>query len=164
MWELAEDARRLVPERMTTEYVNFWNDTRFSRERDTGNHLLTHGANAAQAAVLFRDPRLGRLAARYAICLAHCTRWDPSFLSWLPGCRWEHRAFVPSLVMYDCALILDLCGEWFTHRRTSAALPRRRRCRAVAAPKSDAQVERRAGVSGLDLREGVPGRQQPSFS
>ncbi len=114
LWELAEDARRLVPERMTTEYVNFWNDTRFNRVRDTGNLLLTNGANAAQAAVLFRDKALGRLAARYAICLAHCTRWDPSFLSWMTGCKWEHRAFVPSLVMYDCALILDLCGEWFT--------------------------------------------------
>ena len=114
LWALAEDARRLVPEKMTTEYVNFWNDTRFNRVRDTGNHLLTHGANAAQAAVLFRDPQLGRLAARYAICMAHCTRWDPSFLSWMTGCKWEHRAFVPSLVMYDCALILDLCGEWFT--------------------------------------------------
>ncbi len=114
LWELAEDAQRLVPEQMANEYVNFWNDMRFNRERDVGKHLLTHGANAAQAAVLFRDKRLGRLAARYAIALAHCTRWDPSFLSWLTGCKWEHRAFVPSLVMYDCALILDLCGEWFT--------------------------------------------------
>jgi hypothetical protein len=114
LWELAEDAQKLVPERMTTDYVNLWNDTRFNRVRDTGNLLLTHGANAAQAAVLFRDKKLGRLAARYAICLAHCTRWDPSFLSWMTGCQWEHRAFVPSLVMYDCALILDLCGEWFT--------------------------------------------------
>ncbi|MBS0633116.1 MAG: heparinase II/III family protein [Verrucomicrobia bacterium] len=114
LWELAEDAAALSPEKMTTEYVNFWNDTRFNRDRDTGNHLLTHGANAAQAAVLFRDKKLGRLAARYAIAMAHCTRWDPSFLSWMAGCKWEHRAFVPSLVMYDCALILDLCGEWFT--------------------------------------------------
>ncbi|MBP6507844.1 MAG: heparinase II/III family protein [Opitutaceae bacterium] len=114
LWELAEDAQKLVPEKMMSEYVNFWNDTRFNRERDTGNLLLTHGANAAQAAVLFRDKKLGRLAARYAICLAHSTRWDPSFLSWMTGGRWEHRAFVPSLVMYDCALILDLCGEWFT--------------------------------------------------
>lgn len=114
LWELAEDAAALSPEKMTTEYVNFWNDTRFNRDRDVGNHLLTHGANAAQAAVLFRDKKLGRLAARYAIAMAHCTRWDPSFLSWMAGCKWEHRAFVPSLVMYDCALILDLCGEWFT--------------------------------------------------
>jgi hypothetical protein len=114
LWELAEDAQRLVPERMMSEYVNFWNDTRFSRERDTGKHLLTHGANAAQASVLFRDKKLGRLAARYAMCLAHSTRWDSSFLIWLAGCKWEHRAFVPSLVMYDCSLILDLCGEWFT--------------------------------------------------
>ena len=114
LWELAEDAQRLVPERMTGDFVNFWSDTRFNRERDTGKLLLTHGANAAQASVLFRDKHLGRLAARYAMALAHCTRWDASFLSWLPGCKWEHRAFVPSLVMYDCALILDLCGEWFT--------------------------------------------------
>lgn len=114
LWELAEDARKIVPEAGMSEYVNFWNDTRFNRVRDTGKHLLTHGGNAAQAAVLFRDKQLGRLAARYAMCLAHSTRWDPSFLSWMTGCKWEHRAFVPSLVMYDCALILDLCGEWFT--------------------------------------------------
>lgn len=112
--ELADDASRTAPEAMMSDYVNFWNDTRFNRLRDHGKLLLTHGANAAQAAVLFRDKRLGRLAARYAICLAHSTRWDPSFLSWMTGCKWEHRAFVPSLVMYDCALILDLCGEWFT--------------------------------------------------
>ncbi|MDB6092780.1 MAG: hypothetical protein JWM32_342 [Verrucomicrobia bacterium] len=114
LWELAQDAVKLPPEPMISEYVNFWNDRRFNRDRDVGKHLLTHGANAAQASVLFRDKQLGRLAARYAISLAHCTRWDPSFLSWMTGCRWEHRAFVPSLVMYDCALILDLCGEWFT--------------------------------------------------
>ena len=59
LWELAEDARRLVPERMMSEYVNFWNDTRFNRVRDTGKFLLTHGANAAQASVLFRDRQLG---------------------------------------------------------------------------------------------------------
>jgi hypothetical protein len=114
LWELAEDARQIVPEAGMSEYVNFWNDTRFNRVRDTGKHLLTHGGNAAQAAVLFRDKELGRLAARYAMCMAHTTRWDPSFMSWMTGCKWEHRAFVPSLVMYDCALILDLCGEWFT--------------------------------------------------
>ncbi|MDB6170354.1 MAG: hypothetical protein JWM88_3218 [Verrucomicrobia bacterium] len=114
LWELVEDAQKRAPEKMTSEYVNFWNDTRFNRVRDTGKLLLTHGANAAQGSVLFRDKQLGRLAARYAICLAHATRWDPSFLSWMTGCKWEHRAFVPSLVMYDCALILDLCGEWFT--------------------------------------------------
>jgi hypothetical protein len=110
----AADAANLVPERMIGEFVNFWNDMRICRERDVGKHLLTHGANAAQASVLFRDARLGRLAARYAISLAHCTRWDASFMVWMPGCVWEQRGFVSSLVMYDCALILDLCGEWFT--------------------------------------------------
>lgn len=114
LWEFATDAQVTAPEKVMSEYVNFWNDTRYNRVRDTGKHLLTHGGNAAQAAVLFRDKKLGRLAARYAMCMAHCTRWDPSFLSWMTGCKWEHRAFVPSLVMYDCALILDLCGEWFT--------------------------------------------------
>lgn len=112
--ELAADAQRRAPETMMSEFVNFWNDTRFNRLRDHGKLLLTNGANAAQAAVLWRDQALGRLAARYAMCLAHSTRWDPSFMSWMTGCKWEHRAFVPSLVMYDCALILDLCGEWFT--------------------------------------------------
>ena len=52
---------------MTTEYVNFWNDRRFCRERDTGNHLLTHGANAAQASVLADD---APAAARELTCQA----------------------------------------------------------------------------------------------
>ncbi|QYM79140.1 heparinase II/III-family protein [Horticoccus luteus] len=112
--ELAVDAARTPPERMMSGFVNFWNDTRFTRERDYGKHLLTHGANAAQAAVLFRDQALGRLAARYAMAMAHSERWDSAFVCWMTGSLWEHRAFVPSLVMYECALILDLCGEWFT--------------------------------------------------
>ena len=112
--DLAADAQRLVPERMIYDYVNFWNDTRVCRERDIGKHLLTHGANAAQAGMLRKDKALCRLAARYAMSLAHCGRWDGAFMVNVTGSAWEQRAFVPSLCLYDCAFILDLCGEWFT--------------------------------------------------
>jgi len=32
----------------------------------------------------------------------------------MPGSTWEQRSFVPSICVYECALILDLCGEFFT--------------------------------------------------
>jgi hypothetical protein len=32
----------------------------------------------------------------------------------MPGSTWEQRAFVQSICVFECALILDLCGEWFT--------------------------------------------------
>lgn len=111
---LAAEAGKLAPERMIGEFVNFWNDTRYSRERDRGKHLLTHGVNAAVAGVLLRDPKLLRLAVRYAMSLAHCGRWDGTFQSGVPGSAWEHRSFVQSLCVYEAAFILDLAGEWFT--------------------------------------------------
>jgi Heparinase II/III-like protein len=82
--------------------------------RDFGKRLLTHGSVAAEAGILFRDKALCRLAARYAMSIAHCGKWEYSFRRFVPGIAWENRAFVASLCIYDCALILDLCGEWFT--------------------------------------------------
>lgn len=112
--ELAKDALALVPEAMIGEYVNFWNDTRYNREQDYDKLLLIHGPNAAVAGLLLQDKRLTRLAARYAMSIAMCGRWDGSFCSYFPGSVWEHRSFVQSLCVYETALILDLAGEWFT--------------------------------------------------
>ena len=111
---LANDARQLVPEQMIYEFVNFWNDQRHCRVRDVGKRLLIHGVSAAEAGVLLKDKALCRLAARYAMSIAHCGRWGYSFRRFVPGIAWEDRAFVTSLCIYECALILDLCGEWFT--------------------------------------------------
>jgi len=112
--EAAEDARKVVPEKLIGQYVNFWNSNQLRRERDHGKVITIHGANAAQAGLLFKDKKLCRLAARFAISIAHCERWDDSFVCFMPGSTWEQRSFVPSICVFECSLILDLCGEWFT--------------------------------------------------
>ncbi|MEY3775836.1 MAG: hypothetical protein RLZZ129_2616 [Verrucomicrobiota bacterium] len=112
--EAAEDARRVPPERLIGQYVNFWNSNQLRRERDHGKVITIHGANAAQAGLLFKDKALCRLAARFALSIAHCERWDDSFVCFMPGSTWEQRSFVQSICVFECALILDLCGEWFT--------------------------------------------------
>lgn len=114
MREAAADARAITPEKLIGQYVNFWNSNQLRRERDHGKVITIHGPNAAQAGLLFRDKALCRLAARYALSIAHCERWDDSFICFMPGSCWEQRSFVPSICVYECALILDLCGEWFT--------------------------------------------------
>ncbi|WP_167859333.1 heparinase II/III family protein [Paenibacillus cymbidii] len=112
--QLADDAAKLSPENMIGEYVNFWNDTRYCRDRDYGKLLLMHGPNAAAAALLTKNKALHRLAARYAISLAMCERWDSGFICYFPGSSFEHRPFVQSLCMLETAALLDMCGEWFT--------------------------------------------------
>lgn len=112
--EAAADARGVVPEKLIGQYVNFWNSNQLRRERDHGKVITIHGANAAQAGVLFKDKALCRLAARFAMSIAHCEKWDDSFICFMPGSVWEQRSFVPSICAFECALILDLCGEWFT--------------------------------------------------
>jgi len=114
MQEAAEDARKVPPEKLIGQYVNFWNSNSLRRERDHGKVITIHGANAAQAGVLLKDKQLCRLAARFALSIAHCERWDDSFMCFMPGSTWEQRSFVPSICVYECALILDLCGEFFT--------------------------------------------------
>jgi hypothetical protein len=112
--EAGEDALAVTPERLIGQYVNFWNSNSLRRERDHDKVITIHGANAAQAGMLFRDKRLCRLAARFALSIAHCERWDDSFISYMPGSTWEQRAFIQSICLFECSLILDLCGEWFT--------------------------------------------------
>lgn len=114
MREAAEDARLVPPEKLIGQYVNFWNSNSLRRERDHGKVITIHGANAAQAGILFKDRALCRLAARFALSIAHCERWDDCFVCYMPGSTWEQRSFVQSICVYECALILDLCGEWFT--------------------------------------------------
>jgi hypothetical protein len=129
--EAADDARRVPPEKLIGQYVNFWNSNTLRRERDHGKVITIHGANAAQAGLLFRDKALCRLAARFALSIAHCERWDDSFVCYMPGSSWEQRSFVQSICVFECAMILDLCGEWFTPlgRAADPATDRRRRHR-----------------------------------
>ncbi|MCS7222690.1 MAG: heparinase II/III-family protein, partial [Anaerolineae bacterium] len=110
----ARRAQALVPERMIRDFVNFWTDTRYCRERDYGHFLLRHGPEAVIAGLLLRDKELLRLGARYALALAMCEHWDDGFICRFPGSTFEHRCFVRSLCVHEIALILDLTGELFT--------------------------------------------------
>ncbi|MDQ1300519.1 MAG: hypothetical protein QG637_437, partial [Chloroflexota bacterium] len=110
----ADAASRLIPEAMIHDYVNFWGDTRYNRERDHGHLLLRHGPAAAIAGLLGRDKALLRLAARYALAIAMCDHWDDGMICAFPGSNFEHRCFVQSLCVHEISLILDLAGELFT--------------------------------------------------
>ena len=114
MREAAKDARAVAPESLIGQHVNSWNSNQLRRERDHGKVITIHGANAAQAGMLLQDRELCRLAARFALSIAHCERWDDSFTCNMPGSSWEQRGFIQSVCVFESALILDLCGEWFT--------------------------------------------------
>jgi hypothetical protein len=109
-----EQVRAIRPESQIGETISFWNYHGFRRERDMGKMLTMNGPFAAQAGVLWKDKGLCRLAARFALCLAHCDHWEDVFFAWMRGANWEQRGFIQSLGVLDCAIILDLCGEWFT--------------------------------------------------
>ena len=111
---VAERARPQRPESMIGENLNFWGANVFRRERDIGKMLSIHGGNAAQAGVLWKDKELCRLAARFAISLVHCEHWEDIFFAHMRGSTWDQRGFTQAIGTWDCALILDLCGEWFT--------------------------------------------------
>jgi Heparinase II/III-like protein len=110
----AEVARAVRPEGLIGEHFNFWSANTLRRERDFNRMLSLHGPIAAQAGLLWRDPLLCRLAARFAMSIVSCGTWEDSFWSHMRGSTSEQRGFVQAIATWDCAVILDLCGEWFT--------------------------------------------------
>jgi hypothetical protein len=110
----AEFARPMRPESLIGEHMNYWNQNTLRRERDFGKMLCLHGPLAAQAGVLWKDKTLCRLAARFALSMVLCGHWEDSFWSHMRGSTSEQRGGVPAIATWDCAMILDLCGEWFT--------------------------------------------------
>ncbi len=110
----AEAARATTPEGLIHGFVNFWWDSRYNRERDHGRFILNHGLNAAIAGHLLQDASLLRLAARFALSIGLCGKWDDGFICAFPGGTFDHRCFVQSLCAYEVAGILDLAGEYFT--------------------------------------------------
>ncbi len=103
-----------TPERFIKEFVNFWDDTRYCRERDTGKELIRYGVKAAMLGVLEQDKEMLRLAARYAMSILQCDNWDDGMICRFPVGAWEHRCFVQSLCLYDLVFIYDLAWEYFT--------------------------------------------------
>jgi hypothetical protein len=111
---VADIARHMRPESLIGENMNFWDTNMLRRERDIGKMISIHGSNAAQAGLLWQDKALCRLAARFALSIACCEHWEDIFFAHMPGSAWDQRGFIASIATWDCALILDLCGEWFT--------------------------------------------------
>ena len=111
---VADMARRIRPESLIGENINFWNFKGFRRERDMANMITLHGPFAAQAGVFWRDKELCRLAARFAISIAHCDHWEDVFFAFMRGSNWDQRGGLQAVASWDCSVILDLCGEWFT--------------------------------------------------
>ncbi len=112
--EYVEGIQEEVPERMIHDFVVFWTDRRFARERDWNKRLTQKGPILASAGVLLQDKKLLRLAARFAMSLAMCPNWNDSFITEFSGGHWEHRSFVKSIICYELAVILDLAGDMFT--------------------------------------------------
>ena len=112
----AEALRAATPEAWGSDFVNFWGDRRYCRQRDFGKELLTNspGLHAAWLGLLLKDAELLRMGARHALSIAMCGEWDDGFICRFPGSGWEHRCFVQSLCTYEVALIFNLAGELFT--------------------------------------------------
>ena len=106
--------RTVRPESLIGEHANYWNQNTLRRERDFGKLISLHGPLAAQAGVLWKDKQLCRLAARFALSMVLCGHWEDSFWSHMRGTTSEQRGGVSAIVTWDLAMILDLCGEWFT--------------------------------------------------
>ncbi len=112
--EYVERIQCEVPEEMIHDFVVFWTDRRFARERDWNKRLTQKGPLLASAGVILQDKKLLRLAARFAMSIAMCQHWNDSFITEFSGGSWEHRSFVKSIICYELTVILDLAGDLFT--------------------------------------------------
>lgn len=105
---------KIDPEKYISDYVNFWDDTRFERVRDYGKYLTMDGAFLAEMGIILENKEYLYLAARYALSLLFCKNWYDSFMCNFPLGTWEHRGFVPSIIAHQISVILDLAGDLFT--------------------------------------------------
>jgi hypothetical protein len=132
---LIENAKKITggtaPEKMINEFVDFWNDKRYCRDRDYDKVLtdnsdggMSMGPQAAMAGLVLKDKALLRLGARYSLSLAMCEYWDDGFITHFPGSSWSHRCFTQSNVTHDTAMVLDLAGELFTEKGRDFVLRR----------------------------------------
>jgi len=122
--ESLEELAKKNPEDYISDYVNFWDDTRFERERDFRNQLNFTGVKLAEAGILLKNAKFLRVAARYALSMMFCENFYDSFMCNTRGCKWEHRGFVPSIIAFEVGQILDLCGEFFTEKAIEYILRR----------------------------------------
>lgn len=105
------------PEDMIGGYARLTDDIRFCRIRDENQYTADGaGEKLVQYALLKKDKRALRLAARYCLSTLMTTHWLDSFLADYPLGLWEHSGFVPSAILSDMAAVLDGAGELFTDK------------------------------------------------
>jgi hypothetical protein len=102
------------PEQFISDYVNFWEDKRFARNKDYSNTILQKAPVIALAGLISKDSGLLRKALRYALAIAKCTNWQDSFICKAPGMIFEHKAFVASLCCEEISIVMDIAGELLT--------------------------------------------------
>jgi hypothetical protein len=112
----ASALRALQPEKAIHEFANSGgrHNAQHGRVRDEAMTPFSGGLEAARVGLILEDKDLLRVAARYALSLVLCDKWDDGFLAQFPGSAWELRSFRRSYVSEDIAEILDLAGEMFT--------------------------------------------------
>lgn len=105
------------PEDMIADYVRLTDDIRYCRVRDEGQYTANGvGEKLVQYALLKKDKKILRLAARYCLSLLMTTYWLDGFIANYPPGLWEHSGFVPSMALSDMAAVLDGAGELFTDK------------------------------------------------
>ncbi|MBN2308031.1 MAG: heparinase II/III family protein, partial [Candidatus Hydrogenedentes bacterium] len=113
--QMAEQAKAFRPEVGIHEFANSGGGGRvYGRDRDEELAHLDGNPRLAEAGLVLKDADTLRMAARYALSLAMSEHWESGFMSDVPGCPWEDRAFRRSYVCDDIARVLDLAGEMFT--------------------------------------------------
>lgn len=105
----------MKPEEMIGDYMRLADDVRFCRQRDEGQFMaFSIAEKLVQYALLKKDKKVLRLAARYAMSLMMTENWLDGFIADYPLGIWEHSAFVPSSILSDLAAVLDGAGELLT--------------------------------------------------
>lgn len=105
------------PEDMIADYVRLHEDNRYCRIRDEGQYTANRVAEKlVQYALIKKDKKILRLAARYCLSLLMTTYWLDGFIANYPPGLWEHSEFVPSMALSDMAAVLDGAGELFTDK------------------------------------------------
>lgn len=113
--DLAEQARTMAFEKGIHEFANSGGSAHMhGRNRDIDAASLPGSDRLAEAALVLQDSDTLRAAARYALSLAASGHWEYGFMSSMPACPWEDRAFRRSYICSDIARVLDLSGEIFT--------------------------------------------------
>lgn len=120
--EKAQRDMEICPESYIGRFVPQY-DRRWNRSRDkewaldlTKNACGMHTVieNLAFVGLIEQNQKMLCMAARHAICIAHCEYWCESPMGILPGATWHHRSFTENHYCTTLALILDWCGNLLT--------------------------------------------------